>query len=52
MSTNSFIQSVDDRTSLAGANKLEVLLFSLGEDTESQHQKNAKERTISGHAPL
>lgn len=27
-----FIQSVDERTQLAGANRLEVLLFSLGED--------------------
>ncbi len=32
MSGMSFIKSVDDRTTLAGANKLEVLLFSLGED--------------------
>jgi len=32
MSGSSFIQSVDDRTNLAGANKLEVLLFSLGEN--------------------
>ncbi|VAX06692.1 Chemotaxis protein CheV [hydrothermal vent metagenome] len=28
-----FIQSVDDRTSLAGTNRLEVLLFSLGKDS-------------------
>lgn len=34
MSANSFIKSVDDRTSLAGANKLEVLLFSLGADKD------------------
>lgn len=39
MSANSFIQSVDDRTSLAGANKLEVLLFSLGQDTESERDE-------------
>ncbi|MCP3870638.1 MAG: chemotaxis protein CheV [Gammaproteobacteria bacterium] len=31
----SFIQSVDERTRLAGANRLEVLLFSLGEDSET-----------------
>ncbi len=30
-----FIQSVDERTQLAGANRLEVLLFSLGEDEVS-----------------
>ncbi len=28
-----FIQSVDERTKLAGANRLEILLFSLGKDT-------------------
>lgn len=39
MSANSFIQSVDDRTSLAGANKLEVLLFSLGQDAESERDE-------------
>ncbi|MEN8166989.1 MAG: chemotaxis protein CheV, partial [Pseudomonadota bacterium] len=27
-----FIKSVDDRTRLAGTNRLEVLLFSLGRD--------------------
>ncbi|MEJ2590760.1 MAG: chemotaxis protein CheV, partial [Candidatus Thiodiazotropha sp.] len=27
-----FIKSVDDRTRLAGTNRLEVLLFSLGKD--------------------
>ncbi|MCP3867578.1 MAG: chemotaxis protein CheV [Gammaproteobacteria bacterium] len=31
----SFIQSVDDRTRLAGTNRLEVLLFSLGEDSNT-----------------
>jgi len=31
----SFIKSVDERTQLAGTNKLEVLLFSLGQDVES-----------------
>jgi len=31
----SFIKSVDERTQLAGTNKLEVLLFSLGKDIES-----------------
>ncbi|RMG37642.1 MAG: chemotaxis protein CheV [Gammaproteobacteria bacterium] len=30
--TASFIQSVDERTRLAGANRLEILLFSLGKD--------------------
>ncbi len=30
-----FIQSVDDRTRLAGTNRLEVLLFSLGRDNNS-----------------
>ena len=27
---NNFMKSVDERTKLAGANRLEVLLFSLG----------------------
>lgn len=31
----SFIQSVDARTQLAGTNRLEVLLFSLGKDTQT-----------------
>ncbi len=39
MGTNSFIQSVDDRTSLAGTNKLEVLLFSLGADKDSDRDE-------------
>lgn len=39
MSANSFIKSVDDRTSLAGANKLEVLLFSLGADKDSDRDE-------------
>lgn len=39
MSGNSFIQSVDDRTSLAGTNKLEVLLFSLGADKDSERDE-------------
>jgi two-component system, chemotaxis family, chemotaxis protein CheV len=30
-----FIQSVDDRTQLAGTNRLEVLLFSLGKDNKT-----------------
>ena len=30
-----FIQSVDDRTQLAGTNRLEVLLFSLGKDKKT-----------------
>ena len=38
-SGNSFIQSVDDRTKLAGANKLEVLLFSLGQDEHSERDE-------------
>ncbi len=29
-----FLQSVDDRTRLAGTNRIEILLFSLGEDRE------------------
>ncbi|MCP3668643.1 MAG: chemotaxis protein CheV [Gammaproteobacteria bacterium] len=36
---SSFIQSVDERTQLAGTNKLEVLLFSLGKDTESDRDE-------------
>ena len=35
----SFIQSVDARTRLAGANQLEVLLFSLGQDQSSQRDE-------------
>jgi len=34
-----FIKSVDERTNLAGANRLEVLLFSLGFDHNSQQQE-------------
>ena len=34
-----FLQSVDARTSLAGANQLEVLLFSLGRDTNSDRDE-------------
>jgi two-component system chemotaxis response regulator CheV len=34
-----FIQSVDERTNLAGTNKLEVLLFSLGKDTITQREE-------------
>jgi len=33
------MQSVDERTHLAGANRLEVLLFSLGKDTESGREE-------------
>ena len=32
---SSFITSVDERTKLAGANRLEILLFSLGEDANT-----------------
>ena len=35
----SFIQSVDARTRLAGANQLEVLLFSLGQDVSSDRDE-------------
>ena len=35
----SFIQSVDARTRLAGANQLEVLLFSLGKDVSSERDE-------------
>ncbi len=34
-----FIQSVDERTNLAGTNKLEVLLFSLGKDLQTQREE-------------
>ncbi len=34
-----FIQSVDERTQLAGTNRLEVLLFSLGKDTETNRDE-------------
>jgi two-component system chemotaxis response regulator CheV len=34
-----FIQSVDERTNLAGTNRLEVLLFSLGKDTVTERQE-------------
>jgi len=33
------MQSVDDRTRLAGANRLEVLLFSLGKDKETDREE-------------
>ena len=33
------MQSVDERTRLAGANRLEVLLFSLGKDTDSRREE-------------
>ena len=36
---STFIQSVDERTNLAGANRLEVLLFSLGSDRESEKEE-------------
>jgi len=39
MNEQSFIDSVDDRTSLAGTNKLEVLLFSLGKDIETGREE-------------
>jgi two-component system chemotaxis response regulator CheV len=35
----SFIQSVDDRTRLAGTNRLEILLFSLGEDANTDREE-------------
>jgi len=34
-----FIQSVDERTNLAGTNRLEVLLFSLGKDDTTDRQE-------------
>lgn len=34
-----FIQSVDERTGLAGANKLEILLFSLGSESGSDREE-------------
>jgi two-component system, chemotaxis family, chemotaxis protein CheV len=34
-----FIQSVDERTNLAGTNKLEVLLFSLGKDIHTEREE-------------
>ena len=34
-----FIQAVDARTQLAGTNRLEVLLFSLGEDTQTAREE-------------
>lgn len=36
---DNFMKSVDERTNLAGANRLEVLLFSLGFDNSSQRQE-------------
>jgi two-component system chemotaxis response regulator CheV len=36
---NNFIKSVDERTQLAGANRLEVLLFSLGFDHKTQRDE-------------
>ncbi len=36
---SSFINAVDERTSLAGTNKLEVLLFSLGEEENTGRQE-------------
>ncbi len=34
-----FIQSVDERTNLAGTNRLEVLLFSLGKDDSTEREE-------------
>ena len=34
-----FLRSVDQRTRLAGTNRLEVLLFSLGIDTQTSHEE-------------
>jgi len=36
---DTFIQSVDERTRLAGANRLEILLFSLGKDISSGREE-------------
>lgn len=36
---NNFMQSVDERTSLAGANRLEILLFSLGKDENTGREE-------------
>jgi len=36
---SSFITSVDERTKLAGANRLEILLFSLGIDSNTQREE-------------
>jgi len=36
---DTFIQSVDERTRLAGANRLEILLFSLGKDVNSGREE-------------
>lgn len=36
---SNFIQSVDERTKLAGANRLEMLLFSLGFDERTQREE-------------
>lgn len=36
---SSFINSVDERTNLAGANRLEILLFSLGLDSNTQREE-------------
>ncbi len=37
--SNNMLQSVDERTSLAGTNRLEVLLFSLGKDIENNREE-------------
>ncbi|MDH5600304.1 MAG: chemotaxis protein [Gammaproteobacteria bacterium] len=37
--SNNFIQSVDERTQLAGANRLEILLFSLGIDKKTGREE-------------
>ena len=39
MSNNNFIQSVDERTRLAGANRLEILLFSVGKEVGKEHEE-------------
>ena len=36
---SSMMQSVDERTRLAGANRLEILLFSLGKDTQTGREE-------------
>ncbi len=36
---SSFITSVDERTKLAGANRLEILLFSLGYDSQTEREE-------------
>ena len=39
---SSFLQSVDERTKLAGTNKLEMLMFSLGKNKETGKEDKIK----------